>query len=135
MTRDIKKALDLLEALSHVDALDALADDEKASEDQKYFRLDLATATARIELDLNHEIARIRRLRLEQAKEARLSRLEIAATPLADRSRNWMLEKLAEMLGAFPQLQAAHRDFEAMSDTDLRSLLEDFERLTSEDEH
>lgn len=133
MTRDIQKALDLLEALSHADALDAVTDDELAAEDRKYFGFNIAASTARIEQTVNREAARSRRTRLEHAREARLSRLEGEANPTVERSRSSMLEKLGEMLSAFPQLQAAHRDFEGMSDTDLRSLLEDFERLTNDD--
>jgi len=54
---------------------------------------------------------------------------EIRAEILA-MSRSEVITRLARLRATHPQMQYAHRDCEALSDHDLRSMLEDATRLT-----
>lgn len=107
------KNLRMYEALAHDVAMDAAARRELTPEQREVSRRMLAYAHAR----------------LEQMEGADSNRCRNVRPAIKAMSRPSMLERLAAIFATQPHAVFAHRDFEHMSDDDLRGALEEAESM------
>lgn len=107
------KTLRMYEALAHDVAMDAAERRELTLEQREVSRRMLAFAHARLE-------------EMDRADSPRCRNVRAAIMAM---ERPSMLQRLAAIFAAQPGAVFAHRDFERLSDDDLRTALEDAESM------
>ena len=114
MTGPKEKALRLLDAAFHDLALDVVDSNELTKAELSRCGVKLDDAVARVTVNARASLAKARRTRLDQAREARLaSRVSGAVDRFTEWTREAIVEKIEQLQLEFPgQLQVEHRDLE-----------------------
>lgn len=129
----IKKAR-VLDALFHELAVEVSKSRFLTEKELNDFDIQLDDAVKKLESQARQAIAEARRNRLAQARYERLaSERTLSFRKFAGLSKEAIVARLSQLQLEFPgRLQVEHRDLNACSEDDLRSLLADFEDLLSD---